>query len=119
MFFCNILCGILSSSSPVIAKSLPLNMPKSFAIAFAVIIWSPVIITVFIPAFLQVATASFTPSLGGSIIPINPIKIRFFSTVSVSILLGKLGMSKYAIANTLKASSAILLFWFSISLVFE
>ena len=64
--------GILSSSSPVIAKSCGFKMPKSFAIAFAVATWSPVIITVLIPALLQVATASFTPSLGGSIMPINP-----------------------------------------------
>ena len=74
MLFCNTGCEILSNSSPVMAKSCPFKIPNSFAIALAVAIWSPVIITVFIPAFLQVLTASFTPSLGGSIIPISPYK---------------------------------------------
>ena len=64
-------------------------MPKSFAIAFAVAIWSPVIITVFIPALLQDAIASFTPSLGGSTIPISPQNTKSFSIFALSILLGR------------------------------
>ena len=60
----------------MIALSFLENMPIFSAIAFAVAIWSPVIMTVLIPAFLQVSTASLTPSLGGSIIPMSPTKVK-------------------------------------------
>ena len=75
--------------------------------ALAVCKWSPVIITVFIPALLQVLTASLTPSLGGSIIPINPQNIKSFSIVPESIVVGSLSTSLYATAITLNAPSAI------------
>ena len=100
-------CGILSNSWPVIALSWAPNIFNSFAIALAVAIWSPVIITVFIPARRQVLTASFTPSLGGSIIPTNPTKFKLFSILSESILLGIWSKSLYATAITLNALSAI------------
>ena len=119
IFFSNSIFEILSNSFPVIAKSLFPIIPNSFAIALAVKIWSPVIITVFIPAFLQFCTASFTPSLGGSIIPIKPTKIKFCSMVSLSIFVGNLGIVEYATAITLNAFSAILLFRFSIFLIFS
>ena len=106
---------ILSKLIPSIAKSPFLNIPISFAIAFAVWIWSPVIITVFIPAFLHVFTASFTPSLGGSIIPINPTKIKSFSIDLLSIKFGNCSTSLYATAITLNAEFAMSLFCFSIS----
>ena len=93
IFFSNCSSEILFSSAPVIAISFFLSIPKSFAIATAVTIWSPVIITVFIPAFLHVAIAAFTPSLGGSTIPINPTKLSPFSIVAVSILLGNISTS--------------------------
>ena len=50
-------------------------IPTLLAIARAVFILSPVIITIFIPEFLQVLIAFGTDILGGSIIPINPINI--------------------------------------------
>ena len=40
---------------------------------------SPVTMIVMIPAFLAFITASFASSLGGSYIPTNPRKSRFFS----------------------------------------
>ena len=78
--------------------------------------WSPVIITVFIPALLHSAMASFTPSLGGSIIPIKPQNVKLFS-IFVSILLGKKSMSLYATAITRRAFLAILLFCISIFVI--
>ena len=105
--FSNCSCGILSNSCPVIALSFLDNIPNFSAIAFAVSIWSPVIITVFIPAFLQVSTASFTPSLGGSNIPISPTKFKLFSMFILSIFVGKFSISLYATAITLKAFLAI------------
>ena len=50
--------------------------------AFAVNIWSPVIITVLIPAIFASATAFIVSSLGGSIIAIKPRKIISFSLFS-------------------------------------
>ena len=63
-------------------------IPNSLAIAFAVRMWSPVIITVLIPAAWQFATASFTPFLGGSIMPIKPTKTKSFSILLLSIVCG-------------------------------
>ena len=48
------------------------SIPICLAIADAVILWSPVIIIGFIPAFIQSETASADSTLGGSIIDINP-----------------------------------------------
>ena len=104
----------MSNSCPVIAFSPSFRIPKFFAIAFAVSKWSPVIITVFIPAFLHVFTASFTPSLGGSIIPINPTKVKLFSIELLSILFGNSVTSLKATAITLKALCAICSFSFFI-----
>ena len=55
-------------------------MPISRAIAAAVVLWSPVIIIVFIPEDFASFTASNTSSRGGSIIAIRPIKIKLFSS---------------------------------------
>ncbi len=73
---------ILSSSSPVIILSPFCIISSSFAITLAVILWSPVIIIVFIPAFLHKATASLTSGLGGSMRPAIPTKTRSFSRSS-------------------------------------
>ena len=81
-------------------------MPNDFAIAIAVILWSPVIITVLIPASLHFATASFTSSLGGSIIPHIPVKINSPSIFSISSLVGLFSTYLYAIPNTLRAFPA-------------
>ena len=71
------------------------------------ILWSPVIITTFIPAVLHFSTATFASSLGGSIIPTIPINIKSFSIVAISSFVGIWSISLYAHPNTLKASFAI------------
>ena len=92
MFLVKSSSEILSSSTPVIALSFPEKMPKSFAIAFAVAIWSPVIITGLIPAVLHLATACFASGRGGSIIPISAVKIKPFSASSA--VLGIVAVSR-------------------------
>ena len=57
-------------------------MPIRLAIAAAVILWSPVIITGRIPASMQDCTAAFDSSLGGSIIAVIPRNTRFSSSFS-------------------------------------
>ena len=66
---------ILSSSTPFKAISSSSIIPICFAIAPAVILWSPVIIIVFMPAIFALRTASILSSLGGSIILTNPTKV--------------------------------------------
>ena len=58
------------------ASSILLRIPICFAIADAVILWSPVIITGLMPALIQSATACALSTLGGSIIAIKPKKVR-------------------------------------------
>ena len=94
----------------MIASSSFSRIPNFFAIAVAVILWSPVIITVFIPAVLHFSTASFASSLGGSIIPTIPMKIKSFSIVFISSFVGMWSISLYAHPNTLNAFSAIFSF---------
>ena len=89
-------------------------MPKLFAIAVAVTLWSPVIITVFIPAVLHFSTAIFASSLGGSIIPTIPRKTKSFSIFSISSFDGSCSKTLYAQPNTRKASFAIFSFTSSI-----
>ena len=107
IFFVNSSSVISSNSLPVNASLSFSNIPKAFAIAIAVILWSPVIITVFIPAVLHLCTASFTSSLGGSIIPTIPIYIKSFSKLAMSSSVGSWFNSLYPIAKTLKAFLAI------------
>ena len=64
---------IASSSAPVTAFP-PLSSPACFAIATAVSLWSPVIITVFIFAPAHFLIASLASSLGGSCIAASPRK---------------------------------------------
>ena len=90
-------------------------MPNAFAMAIAVALWSPVIITVLIPALLHFATASFTSSLGGSIIPTIPTYVKSLSIVFISSSVGSWSISLYAIASTRRASFAIASFCFVIS----
>ena len=73
----------------------------SLAIAIAVVLWSPVIITVFIPEFLAFLTASYTSSLGGSIIAIRPINVNSFSSSIEGLKLSSTFL--VANANTLNA----------------
>ena len=74
MFCISFSSDIFSKSCPVKASSSFSKIPSSFAIAAPVILWSPVIITVFIPALLHFSIATFTSGLGGSIIPHIPNK---------------------------------------------
>ena len=84
IFLVNSSSDILSNSKPVNASSSFSNIPNFFAIATAVILWSPVIITVFIPACLHFSTAFLASSLGGSIIPTIPMNVNPLSIVSIS-----------------------------------
>ena len=89
---------IISSSAPSRAKSPSLKIPTSRATAIAVILWSPVIMTGFIPALIQSATAALLSSLGGSVIAHNPINVYLFSSFSlISVLLLN---SRFAKHNT-------------------
>ena len=65
-----------SNCSPVMA--LPC-IPRSWAIALAVVAWSPVIMMTLIPAVLHCAIAVFTCGLAGSIIACRPTKMRSVS----------------------------------------
>jgi hypothetical protein len=58
-------------------------IPISFAIASAVILWSPVAIITLIPARLQRAMEVIASGLGGSIIPEKPAKTRPSGTDSL------------------------------------
>ena len=107
IFFVNSSSDIFSSSSPVSASFSFSKIPSCFAIAIAVILWSPVIITVFIPAVLHFSTACFASSRGGSIIPNIPINIKLFSMFSSSSLFGLWSISLYAKPKTLSAFFAI------------
>ena len=78
---------IFSISAPSQASDRSWRIPIRFAIAAAVILWSPVIITGRIPAFIHSATAAFDSSLGGSIIAISPRNTRWFSSSAVNICL--------------------------------
>ena len=59
---------------------------NSFAIAYAVSGWSPVIIIGFKPAVLHFSIAVFTSGRGGSIIPTRPEKIKSSSKSLKSLL---------------------------------
>ena len=88
IFLVNSSSEILSNSNPVSASLSSVNIPSFFAIAIAVTLWSPVIITVFIPAFLHFSTAFFASSLGGSIIPTIPTNVKSLSIVFISVFDG-------------------------------
>ena len=105
--FVNCSSDILSSSNPVKASSSFSNIPNFLAIATAVTLWSPVIITVLIPACLHFSTAFLASSLGGSIIPTIPINVNPLSIVFISSFDGIWSISLYANAKTLNASFAI------------
>ena len=68
--------------------------------------WSPVIITVLIPASLHSLTASFTSGRGGSIIPCRPIKVKSFSASFSSKISVLEGISLNPIAIVLNACEA-------------
>ena len=102
-----------SSSCPSIASASFFSIPICFAMAEAVILWSPVIIIGLIPALIQLSTAPFDSSLGGSIIEINPTKISSFS--SSKLISFPCSISLYAKDKTLSPLCENSLFIFSIS----
>ena len=72
--FSNSASDISLSSAPVMAFLPSESMPSSFAIATAVSLWSPVIMTVWMPALWHSSMAGFTSGLTGSIMPESPTK---------------------------------------------
>ena len=104
-----------SSSAPTIASHSSEMIPRSLAIATAVSLWSPVIITGLIPASRHSSIAAYTSGLQGSIIPVRPMNIRSFSISSASQLSGILSYFLNAAHSTRRARSANDLFFFSIS----
>ena len=96
-----------STSVPVSTASCSCIIPNSRAMADAVILWSPVIITGLIPALRHWATATFASSRGGSIIPTIPRNMRSDSIVSVEIASGSSLMDLLATARTRNALDAI------------
>ena len=95
---------IRSSWTPSITSPLPI--PSSLPMALAVRRWSPVIMTVLMPAILLTLIASGTSFLGGSIMPVRPAKISPDSMQSTST--GSLfDMGFQARARTRRAFSAI------------
>ena len=85
-------------------------IPSSKAMATAVSLWSPVIITGLMPARLHSSIAAFTSGRTGSIIPASPMKTRFFSSSEGSKLVGSCVKGLYAPHITLKALLAMRLF---------
>src|SRR2546428_710852 len=71
-----------SSSSPERARYPSSRIPISRATAIAVSLWSPVIITTRMPAFLQRRIASIASDRGASIMPASPRNVRSTSRVS-------------------------------------
>ena len=82
MFLANSSSLIRSSSAPVIAWERSVTMPSSLAMAKAVSMWSPVIITTFMPAAWASATACPTSGRTGSIMPQRPRKVMSCSSAS-------------------------------------
>ena len=81
-FSCNCSGVKASISSPERASPFSSAMPNSLAIAKAVVLWSPVIIMVVIPACLKIETAFLHSGLGGSIMPTKPRNTKFSSLSS-------------------------------------
>ena len=83
IFFFRSSSDMASSITPVTISSPCFDILRSLAIFPAVSTWSPVIITVFIPALLHRATAFFTSFLGGSIREAIPAKTSPVSSGSL------------------------------------
>ena len=98
------------SSLPITTWEGSVRMPSSRAIATAVSIWSPVIITTRMPASWHLSTAALTSGRMGSIMPVRPIKVRPFSMASAEVSSGSASQSRFAQASTRSARSAMRLF---------
>ena len=73
---------IFLNSGPSIARPPGVKMPHSFAIAFAVLMLSPVTMRGNTPAMMQSATDSETPLRSGSWIPTRPRNVMSLQTSS-------------------------------------
>ena len=78
----NSLSGSASSCAPVNTSRSEAAMPRREAMANAVSRWSPVIMTVRMPACAHSSTASRAPARGGSIMPHRPRKTSSSSSTS-------------------------------------
>ena len=103
------LSGILSSSAPVMAWLASVMMPSSLAMATAVSLWSPVIMTGRMPASRHSTMAGLTSGRTGSIMPVRPRKHRSCSRKAGSLLAGFSAQSRLAAARTRRAWSAMFL----------
>ena len=101
---------IAESSAPVIACDGSVSMPSSEAIATAVSLWSPVIMTGVMPAPRHSSIAALTSGRTGSIMPVSPIKTRSCSSASGEKSSGAASYFLIAAASTRSALSAIRLF---------
>ena len=106
MFLASSSSVISAISSPLMAWMSSLSIPIFLAIALAVTMWSPVIITVFIPPFLQSLTREILSSCGGSLNAISPANIIPSSKSLISGLEGISFKGLYATAITRIPSSA-------------
>ena len=97
----------LFSSLPSMACEASSIMPSSLAIATAVSLWSPVIITGRMPAALHSSTAALTSGRTGSIMPTRPMKQSSCSRFEGSVFSGILCHSLSAAANTRRAFAAM------------
>merc|ERR1712123_511324 len=128
------LTGTLSLAAMSSTVSIPSEMmPTLFAIALAVIGWSPVTIMTLIPAERHLTTASGTAALGGSIMDIRPTNLRpsrgkFSSSGSNGYPVGYLSLGKTKSQNprtlspsppsSMKAISHTFLLFFLYSITF-
>src|SRR4030042_159355 len=99
----------MASSSVPVSTMPSLRIFSSLATASAVILWSPVIIPVLMPASSHFLTASLAAALGGSIMPMSPMKTRSLSiSSSVRASTPPAGSLLWATPRTRRALLAIL-----------
>ncbi len=91
---------ILARSVPVTTRSPAVHKSSSFAMATAVMGWSPVIMTMRTPASLHTRMAPFTELRGGSFMATMPSSVSASSGLSA-------GRTRRAIASTRRASPLI------------
>ena len=103
------------SCAPVIACEASSTIPSCLAMATAVSIWSPVIITGRMPALWHSLIASTTSGRTGSIMPVMPTKIKSCSSASGLKSVGGFSYSRLAQASTRSALFAMRRIWLWIS----
>ena len=98
---------IASNSRPLTTRSPGLSSPISLATAAAVAGWSPVIITVCMPAAWHSAMASLTSGLAGSFSPTRPANTSSRSSSSAVNRSGSVERMRYPKAMTRMPSAAM------------